>query len=198
MRRSELSLVLALLAIPLAGGVAAAGDSIPSPWLCTVPSVIVGDVAGPPIGEGFVVVVRRFSDPVPYAVVQLVFPDAGPRPLAEQEPGTSVDCATRTLTRTADASGVCAFHPRIAGFTGAPVVDVRANGVQLAQVQARSTDLDGNGRVDLADFQLFAANFLHAPLAPETDYDLSGRTDGRDLDLFRRDFVARAQGVICP
>lgn len=163
-----------------------------------MPAVLVGDVSGFPVGDGFVVVVRRFGSPVSHAIVQLYFPADGPRPLLEQEAGTSVSCAARTLTREADANGVCVFHPRLAGYAAAPVVDVRANGVQLAQSSVRSTDIDGNGVVDLADFQRFAENFLHAPGAPETDYDQSGTTDARDFDLFRRDFVARVHGSLCP
>src|SRR4029077_8068977 len=96
--------VLALLAVLLTCGTAAAGP--PAPWLCSVPSVAVGNLSGQPIGDGFVVIVRRASgDPFPNADVQLIFPAGGPRPVLEQEPGTSVDCATRTMTRRSDLNG---------------------------------------------------------------------------------------------
>ena len=190
-------LLIAVTLLALASEPAAAGP--PAPWLCSVPSVVVGNLSGQPIGDGFVVVVRRASgDPFPGAYVQVIFPPGGPRPLVEQEPGTSVDCATRTMTRLADADGVAVFHPRIAGHTETDAVDVRAAGVLLRHVSVRSTDLDGNGAVDLIDFQRFAVNFLHAPTAPETDYDQNGVTDARDFDLFRRDFVAGARGTLCP
>ena len=191
-------LTFALASLVPGGGTAVAGDSIPYPPECTVPSVVVGNISGLPMGEGFEVVVRRFGSPVSHAIVQLYFPTEGPRPLLEEEAGTSVNCTARTLTREADANGVCVFHPRLAGFAGAPVIDVRANGVLLAQSSARSTDIDGNGAVGLVDFQRFAANFLHAPTTTETDYDGSGSTDARDFDLFRRDFLAHVHGSLCP
>ena len=192
---ARISVFLLLL---LGAGNAVAGDSIPYPPECTVPAVVVGNTSGLPMGDGFVVVVRRFGSPVSHAIVQLYFPTEGPRPLLEQEAGTSVNCAARTLTREADANGVCVFHPRLAGYATTSVVDVRANGVHLAQASVRSTDLDGNGVVDLADFQRFAVNFLHAPGSAETDYDGSGSTDARDFDFFRRDFVAGVHGSLCP
>lgn len=193
--------LLLLLALPfclISAGAARAGDSIPYPPDCIVPSALVGNVSGMPVDGGFVVVVRKFGAPIPNAVVQLVFPAAGARPLAAQESGTSVDCARGTLSRMADATGTAVFHARFAGGVAGPAIDVLANGVRLAQVPARSTDLDGDGVVDLTDFQLFAANFLRAPGATESDYDRSGRTDARDFELFRRDFVAHVQGSFCP
>jgi len=202
MRRSLLLLALSSCLIAVDATMAAvpalAGDSIPYPPDCTVPSALVGNLSGQPVDGGFVVVVRKLGAPIPNAVVQIVFPAAGARPLAVQEAGTSVDCARGTLSRMADATGTAVFHPRFAGSSGASTIDVLANGVRLAQVPARSTDLDGNGAVDLADFQLFAANFLRAPGATETDYDRSGRTDARDFEIFRRDFIAHPQGSFCP
>ena len=188
---------LVVFLIPLAGGEAAA--AVPSPSSSRVPAVVVGNIGGAPIGAGFIVVVRKMSnDPVPGADVQLIFPATGPRPLLEQETGTTMNCATRTMSRLADGNGIAVFHPRIAGFANLPAVDVRADGLLLRSVSARSTDLDGDGTVSLLDFHRFAQNFLRAPAAPETDYDQNGRTDAWDFDLFRREFVARARGVACP
>lgn len=192
-----LGILLALVFLAFCSERAAAGP--PAPWLCSVPSVVVGNLSGQAIGDGFVVVVRRASGaPYPAAYVQLIFPAGGPRPLLEQEPGTSINCSTRTMTRVADANGVAVFHPRISGHVETEDVDVRAAGLLLRQVSVRSTDLDGNGIVDLIDFHRFAESFLGSPTAAETDFNADGRTDALDFDLFRRDFVAHAKGSFCP
>lgn len=196
-RITRTSFFLATASLALASQPAAAGP--PAPWLCSVPSVVVGNLSGQAIGDGFVVVVRRASgDPYPGADVQLIFPVGGPRPLLEQEPGTTVDCAARSVRRAADGNGVAVFHPRISGHVETNAVEVRAAGLLLRQVSVRSMDLDGSGVVDLIDFHRFAESFLGSPTAAETDFNADGRTDALDFDLFRRDFVARAQGAFCP
>ena len=77
------------------------------------------------------------------------------------------------------------------------VIEVRANGILLARVVARSTDINGNGATGLADLELFRVNFFRNPDAQETDYDLSGSTDLGDLDIFRKEFFSGASGTLC-
>jgi hypothetical protein len=102
-----------------------------------------------------------------------------------------------TISRVGDSSGDFVFYPRLGSFENSAVIEVRASGILLARVLARSTDIDSNGATGLADLELFRVNFFGNPDAQETDYDLSGSTDLGDLNIFRTEFFSEASGALC-
>ena len=113
-------------------------------------------------------------------------------------PGATVNCALKTLSGTTDSGGYVKFGVQAGGFNNANVVTVSADGVILANVRARSTDIDGVGaRTDVNDLNVFRVKlFTTAP--PEIDFDISGISDVGDLNLFRQDLFSGAAGAYCP
>lgn len=175
----------------------------PSPPNCVVDPLVVGNASGAAIGApepGFSVVVRDFLNiPVAGSVVTLDFVGTPIRLQTTQNPGTTVDCVRHTLTRLSDASGVALFAPRFGGFVNTNSVSVSADGLILAFVMARSTDLDAlEGRTALGDFQMFADNLLNHPSAPETDFDGSGTTALGDFRIMAEELLGNGQGAYCP
>ena len=199
-----------LSALPLLALVVTSGDAVPDPANSIVEPVIVGNATGNALGApgeigtsavpGYEVVVRNVINlPEPGALVVLDFSATSIRLFTVQSPGTTVDCARRVLAKATGANGLALFTPRFGGYENANLVRVFADGVFLANVQARSTDIDAlGGRTGLGDLTLFANNFYANPLAPETDFDLNGTTGLGDLFIFAREFVAPGEGTYCP
>jgi len=148
----------------------------------------------------------RGVDNAPSAgIIVLDFSGTSVRLAATQEAGTTVDCAARTLSRVAGAFGTpdygrATFHPRFGGTSINAAVVVSGDGIMIAAVRARSTDLDAANGTDLHDLVLFSDAFLHEPSAhPEMDFD---GTDGSatlgDLVVLARAFLTGTKGPYCP
>lgn len=178
----------------------------PAPFSSTVDPVMVGSASGEPLncgfGVGFRVVVRNAAhQPLPSRPIQVDLSDApGMTLYADPTPGTTVDCAARTLTRISDNGGAAVFCPRLGGHANSPDVRVSAAGVVLATIPARSTDLTGaDGVTNSADLNLFRSQlFAPQPAAPETDLFVDGLTNSADLNLFRRELLRGTIGGPCP
>jgi len=184
-----LSCILLLVAAPAAAGV-------PDPGASSVEPVLVGDSNGMQIGNGFVVVVRDvLGAPLGGVTVQLIFAGTT-RPYTTQvAPATTVCPYIKGAT---DATGTVVFRARFGGYANGPAIEVRANGVLLSTVPARSTDLDADGATAAFDFVHFRNNFLNNPAAPETDYNEDGITDPFDFNVFRSVFLNDVPGILCP
>ena len=185
-------LVAATLASP-----ALATTVVPDASKSSVEPVLVGDSNGMQIGDGFRVSVRDFSgSSMVNSVVTLQFSGTSARPYTSQVSPAQVSCPSiRNIT---GVTGDVVFRARFGGFANTPAIVVRADGVLLATVLARSTDLDADGATGIQDLSLFRFNFLHAPDAKETDYDESGSTDIGDFSIFRQVFLNDLPGTTCP
>lgn len=191
--RTRLASALAAL---LAAGPALA--KVPDPRFSSTEPVVYGNPEG---SRAYRVVVRSLDYvPQSYEEVTLDFSASPVRLDLEQEPGTTVDCALRTLTRYTGPDGVATFHPRFGKGCAEATVLVSSIGVPLAHVPARSTDLDGaDGCVGLMDLALFARPFLDGNPHPEMDFDGSGGAAGLgDFSLIAKDFLLGAKGTYCP
>ena len=195
MKHACLFLVAVSLSLPDLA--AAQMHPLPRPENCTVQPVIVGDSNGMLIGSGYRVIVRDSQNrPIEGTQVSVNF-QQGVFPYEQQEPGTSVACATRIISRVSDVNGLVVFAPRLGGFVNAAVMAVKGDGVFLATIAGRSTDLDASGATDVNDLNLFRQNYFNNPSAPETDFDQSGATDVGDLAIFRQVYFNDLPGVVC-
>ena len=195
------ALVLAALMFPDS----AFAQGLPDPRFSTCDPVVVGNVSGAAIGSapaGFDVTLRDVNNaPLVGHVIVVDFSSSAMRLLGAQNPGTTIDCAGRRLSRVTNAQGAVNFAARVAGYdnTNAIAVIHQENGEILAHVKGRSTDLDGaDGMTGLGDFALFAANFLNNPAAQETDFDQGGNTGLGDFALFSAEFLRSTTSPYCP
>ncbi len=187
---------IALIALTIPGTARAQG--VPDNRFSFCDPILVGNTSGTPIGgtppsaPGFDVSVKDVNNaPVPGSVVKLDFSATTIRLSAVQTPGTTLDCAARTLSRVTNAAGTVIFVARLGGWVNTNAVSVIIkDGELLADVKARSTDIDGlDGRTALRDLVLFSANFLTNPAAQETDFDLNGNTGLGDYLRFTAEFL---------
>jgi hypothetical protein len=85
------------------------------------------------------------------------------------------------------------------GFVNAASVQVSANGVVLANIPARSTDIEtgDNGAVtNGSDLNTFRCELFNLPChatGPETDYNNDTLTNTSDLNIFRIQLFATDQ-----
>jgi hypothetical protein len=173
--------------------------NLPDPYYSTVDPVIVAGSSGNPIGTGFRVTLRDIGGtPLGWHEVHLIFTNSGVRPYAAQDSATSVDCTMQTVTKQGDGNGTSTFYLRAGGFTNGGLVEVRGEGILIAKVPARSTDLDADGTTDIRDVALFRDRLLGNRLAPETDFNADGVTDVRDLNILRSELFSGARGERCP
>ena len=209
------SAIPALLVAILAWTDAAA--KLPDPRSCEVPSVLVGSPSGAPLpscggllgstGErvaGYRVLLRDVNfSPLWSEQVTLDFSQTAIHLLSDDRPGSTVDCAARTITRLTDQNGVAIFAPRFCGSCPEARVQVLVRGLLLREIPAHSTDIDGNGTTDIADFTRVARNFVSGETDPATDFDpcaagSAGRTTLADLIIFAREFAEGVSGAACP
>ena len=182
----------------LAGGTTRVLAHIPFPANSSVDSILVGD-AGGGFQPSFVVVPRDISGvPLDGVLVTLRFANPWPTLLESQEPGTIVDCAQKTLGRYSSPNGETVFHPRFGGIVNYDGIEVRANGVLLARIPARSTDIDGSGATSLADLSLLAEALFQDASETDLDFNLDGSVDLGDLEIMRRDLFFGVPGPVCP
>lgn len=196
-------LAFAILFLVSAG--TASAMNIADPTKSHVDPLLVANISGADMGNVFHVNVRDASNlPRPGQTVSLIFYGTAARPLLQQEPGTTVSCGSPSiLSRTSDANGDVFFHARVAGFFDTIVfpsqgIQVRANGILLRTDIVRSTDLNGDGAMDLADLDLFRQQFLAHPGPGPGDFNQDGVTNLTDLNLFRAEYLTGARGTVCP
>ncbi len=202
-------------ALTIAAGLAVvatvASAGVPDPRNSTVETVMVGNATGNPLGApggfgtsavgGFEVIVRDINNLalIGRPVVLDVSSSPGIKLFNVVGGGITVNCTNRTLTKPTDGTGLALFMARFGGFENADAVEVSADGVALANVKARSTDVDGlGGGTGLGDLGIFANNFANNPTAPETDFDTSGSTGLGDLGIFAIEFASAVIEAYCP
>jgi hypothetical protein len=211
---SPARLVATLMPIAFAVQVAAATAGVPDPIFSAVTPVLVGTPGGDAIvlppdiyatpGPGFHVVAHDVGNaPEVGRVVAIDFSSSPSiRMYTSQQPGVTVDCASRQMTGLSGAGGLITFFPRFGGFDNDPThVLISAAGVILGGVPARSTDMDAQGGgVGLADLIRFTPLYLAGSTAnPEADFDGSGGPIGlADLVIFAHSYLEETQGQYCP
>ena len=179
--------------------------ALPSPPNCSVEPILVGGNTGNllpgPGGPGFQVVVRdMFNLPIGGVTVDIQVPSAALRLYRTQAPGTMVFCGQHFLRKTTNPLGEATFAPCIGGFDNSNAASIFADGILLAIVPVRSTDINASqANTDLGDLNLFRVQFYAPqPAAPQTDYTGDGVTGLADLNIFRGEFVALMPGNYCP
>jgi hypothetical protein len=194
-------------ALTIAAGLAVvatvASAGVPDPRFSSWDLVVVGNVSGTPIGgspPGFDVTVRDVNNaPLSGRTVTLNFSASGMKVFSTQNAGTTVNCPAKSISRVTDGSGHVNFGSRVAKFNNSNSVEVSADGVVLANVKGRSTDIDGSdGKTGLGDFSIFSVNFLSNPSAQETDFDLNGTTGLGDFSIFSSEFLTGPTLAYCP
>jgi hypothetical protein len=194
-------------ALTIAAGLAVvasvASAGVPDPRFSTTDLVVVGNASGNAIGAappGFDVVVRDVNNAaLPGRTVVLDFSATPMKVFTTQNAGTTVNCVAKTISRVTNASGAVNFASRVARFDNTNGVEVSADGVVLATVRGRSTDIDGNdGTTGLGDFAIFGNNFQNNPSAQETDYDQDGVTGLGYFAIFGIEFQNGTTGTYCP
>ncbi len=198
-------LALAALASPSAA-------KPPDPRFSTVTPVLVGTPAGDaillppspsgPEGPGFHVDMRGDNnEPGIGDIAILDFSGCnGVRMYASQQTGVTVDCANHRMYAQT-TTGNYTFFPRLGGFDNQPDCWVEGNGVILAAVPVRSTDMDGiGGSTSLADVARFMGYYLAgATDRPEADFDGSGGPIGlADFGIISRSYLEGVVGTYCP
>ena len=188
-----------ILCSALVLGASAASACVPDPTKSTYDHILIGNTSGADMSNGFKVVVRDVGNvPLAGVAVTITFLGSGARADLEQEAGSTTNCSAGSLTRISDGAGEVTFHARIAGHDATRMIQVRANGVLFGSIEARSTDLDGDGTTGLRDLNAFRERFVQGTTASETDLNHDGVTNGYDFALFRAEFVRGASNSVCP
>jgi len=173
-----------LIAAGFAVVASVASAGVPDPAFSTVGQVAVGTNSGvltdepsDPNGNGFNVIVRDVTNaPLNGVLVTLNYTGSGLRLFASQDPGTTIGATGCTISRTTNIAGAVVFGPKSAKFNNGNVIQVSANGVVLGNVKGRSTDIDGNGNVSVADFSQLSACYLNVVAvcpAPRVELDFN-------------------------
>ena len=178
--------IIALLCVAFlapAGG--AHASDVPDPDECTVePCDAYGGVLTCPHGPGgagpdptaFTVTIRRFGQPLPNTLVEVVLLNAS---------GHTV-CPGAVLTGSTDEHGQASFNLAIGGCSpdGPAALRILGNSVVIRHYdRILSPDQDADGRVGLADFVLFGAGFGGSGL-PCADYNNDGLASLADFVTF--------------
>lgn len=119
-------------------------------------------------------------------------PNAGPTFRVGSAPAFNPDVASRTLVRGNER--VVEFNPRgpipLDGAVRREVLKVLGlpENASARDVRARygGADLNGDGRIDLADFAILTANYGRTGAGLPGDLNGDGRVDGADLQVFAR------------
>ncbi len=204
--------VLLLLAVAAIAPRPASADT-PMPHTSTIDPVVVGGSSSIPIAvggdcatrpPGFHIIVRDLAQvPVEGASVTLDFSLTPIRLYATQYDGTTVNCLQRTLTRISGAQGAVTFYPVFGGSDATNSVEVSADGVVLAFVPARSTDIDAmDATTGLGDFTIFSSAFAQSLANTRTNFDNcpvgASIPTIADFAIFVRQFETGATGTYCP
>jgi hypothetical protein len=201
-RRLQMQVSILIPFLVLIPGAASAGVQF-----STMDQVLVGSTLGIAINQvnsnepGFDVTRRdQVNAPVPGVNVTLHFAGTNLALYSSQNPGTTVDCAARTISRVTDAQGHVKFAAQFGRWNDANVVEVESEGESFGFVKARSPDYDGDGRVGLPDLGEFTSDFFTNTAAPRSDFDLSGATALGDLSIFSVHYLGQpaAAKPLCP
>lgn len=185
------------------------------PWIpnCSVEARLVSCPLGDPLPgcaanlfpePGFRVIVRDMVNiPLPNVPVSLVFTSPAIRIHPDGTPGTTINCANRSITRLTDAAGSVNFAPRIGGTAVGPTVRVEAQGFLLSVVEVTTTDVTGDGFTGLGDFSILVANYLARSPDRRTDLDscvhpVDGATTLADIGIFATQFGKPIPANACP
>jgi hypothetical protein len=195
------------VAVVLAGALPAWGK-IADPRNSYVDPVLVGTSsgafvagAGPSATPGFDVIAHDATNvPIPGRVVTLTLLSPHLSFLDAQNPGVETQCFNRSISVFTDLDGHACFGARISGFdNNAGAIEIQVEGVVLAHVPARSTDLYGmDGSTDLNDLRVFRDGFFSTAPGAELDFNLDGQVDSGDLQVFRDEFFRHASAAPCP
>ncbi|MGH7725438.1 MAG: hypothetical protein ACREOU_08415 [Candidatus Eiseniibacteriota bacterium] len=204
--RGPFTAALALILVP--AFVSSASAALLDPSCSTAGPVIVGNASGKSYASvgalssvpGYAVVLGGPGClPLAGQAVELDFSKAYVRLFASQKPGTTVDCARQVLIKVTDESGVALFSPSFGGWVNEPSVQVTVDGVVLATVSARSTDMDADGTTGLTDLVRFSRLFLAESTYPDIDFNASGgKVDLADFAIFASEFLDGTSGAYCP
>jgi hypothetical protein len=208
------TIVFALAVFVLAS---AASANTPNASLSSVDHVIISSWNNVPAGNGlapcsgspagFDVWVRDSAgNPVGSAQVKVTFAGTGTsiRPYKPQGPQgpITIHCIDHSMSGFTDGQGHLNFTPHFGRYAETNVVEVTADGVVLALIQARSPDYDCDGDVDLLDFSTFVGDYTDTHYHPRSDFDDCPATTLGDLSFFVNQYVASANsGVpidVCP
>lgn len=175
-----------------------ASAKIPDPRFSQVDPMLLGSAGGT---HAFRVTARDVTNAPLYGVpILLDFSATTARLYSVQEPGATLDCAGRKLTRWTGVDGVATFRVRFGGCTDGELIQVSANGVTFTPVPARSTDMDAVQGCGMGDFAMFAPLYLNrATNRPDADFNNSGGAiDMADLSIFVKDLLDGSTGTYCP
>lgn len=174
-------------ALTIAAGLAVvasvASAGVPDSRNSTSDGVIVGGHSGVTlpagvVGAGFDVVVKDVNNTG--LVGRTVSLDFSATPVkvqntANQNAGTTVNATTCVASRVTGAGGAVKFSLRFGVFTNTNSVAVSCDGVPLATVKARSTDVNplsgSEATTNVGDFAEFAQDYLDPALQQESDYN---------------------------
>jgi hypothetical protein len=181
--------------------VASAG--VPSPANSVVDQVVVGNSGGSIIGTGFKVQVNDVNNaPLASRTVVLDFSATTMKVQQTQPAGTTVNCGAKTISRLTSGAGLATFNAAVGGFVNSNAVEVRAEGVVLANVKGRSTDCVNSGLTGdtgLPDFGYYAGISLASLTNQELDFDLvAGGAQLGDFAIFANQSLQAVQGAYCP
>ncbi len=203
-------------ALTIAAGLAVvasvASAGVPSPQQSSVEQVVVGNASGNGLGRGgaigteavpgFEVVVRDVNNALlQNKNVVVDYSATSVRLFNSQSDGSTLNCAAKTVSKLTPANGTVVFMTKMGGFSNTNSVEVSADGVVLALVKSRSTDIDGvDATTGLNDFSIFAAAFAALLPAMQVNYDLSPSDvpDLADFAIFSAEFASAAVGTYCP
>jgi len=201
------ALALVFAALVLASGAARAAT--PSPPQCTVDHVIISSWNETPARNGltpcvtsdagFDLVVRDAAGtPIPNSQVRVTFGGTGTSilPYTNLGPGpTFTQCFDRTIVvGPTDGQGRIHFVPHFGRYAETAVIPVFADGVQIALIEARSPDYDGDGDVDLSDLTTFSGDYLDPGYHARSDFDDCASTRLGDLVFFVGQYLASTAG----
>lgn len=186
---------------------------VPSPPFSVVERILFAGPSGIPTPQcddwplsepGFQVIVRNFFNlPIAGATVTLDVSGTALVLYPDTRPGTTVNCANRTISRVTDAGGRVSFAARLGGAAPVPSVEVSADGVLLDLVRVRTADYDGDGLVGIADFALFSLHYNQLGSPESTDLDgCTGGPDGPsslgDFAIFAQEYLTEITDRPCP
>lgn len=176
---------------------------------------LVGHVSGSPDAGGrFEILVRDHAlQPIAGSIVVLDFGNVADLHLstAVVQPGSIVDCPTRTIRSVTDANGRASFTIVGAALVGQPQclaatcpgkVRVYTDGIYVGEIDVSAFDLDGVGGVSGADLAAWLGDFGSALDPRRSDYDGNGNLGGADLSLwltrFGSELSQQSGGTYCP
>jgi len=204
------AVVVCLVALTCGFAPRASADGEPTPANSTAPALIpvVGHNASgvsDPIGDIQIVYRDLANNPIPNALIVLDFSACTELRFCsnQHDPGVTVDCTARTLSRRSDAAGSARF--RVIGWSiatpgtpGSPYNSgkIFADGSLLASPTVAIYDLDGHG-LTASDLSDWLADFFSGNNAARGDYDGTGSLGASDLGTWLKAYFTNGSTVNC-